>query len=356
MNEKILKVGISHGDINGIAYELILKTFDDARIFELCIPVVYGSSKALAYHRKYMNLPTVSFNMINSAKDAGTNRLNIVNCGNEEVTVEFGHSTSESEALAKEAFQRALSDLKSGFIDTLIIAPDNLDTTGALSAYTASGQNPLKILVYDSFRVALASDKIPLTEVASQLTVNSLTSQIKILHSALLRDFMVTNPRIAVLSLNPGVGLKEKQFGKEESEVIIPSVKSAADEGIICFGPYSADHFFGNNEYTRFDAVLAMYHDQGFIPFRSIAFEGGACYWADLPFVATSSEKGVSYESAGKNESSEASFRNALYAGIDIFNNRKLDAEIRKNPLKKQYFERGSDNEKLDLTKESNDE
>jgi len=352
MSEKIIKVGISHGDINGIAYELILKTFEDIRIFEMCIPVIYGSSKVLAYQRKVMNLPQVNFNTIHHVGDAGMNRLNVIDCGNEETTVEFARSTPESESLAQSAFQLALKDLQSGHIDVLVMAPSNFDETADLSAITAGGKHPLKILLNDSFRIALVSDKIPLSETASLLKVDFLTAKIKALHSALIHDFMVTNPRIAVLSLNPGVGINEKLFGTEENEVIIPAVKVANDAGIICFGPYSADNFFGNGEYTKFDATLAMYYDQGLIPFRSIAFEGGIYYWADLPFVVIASDDGVSYEKAGKNESSEISFRNALYSAIDIFNTRKLDSEIHANPLKKQYFERGSDNEKLDLTKD----
>ena len=349
MSEKIIKAGISHGDINGIAYELILKTFEDIRIFELCIPIVYGSSKVLAYQRKVMSLPQVNFNTINHAGDAGMNRLNIINCGNEDVTVEFASSTPESESLAETAFRRALRDLQSGQIDVLVMAPTNWDETVALSDY-ATGKTPLKLLISETFRIALATDKIPLSETASYLTIDLLTERIKTLHSVLIHDFMVTNPRIAVLSLNPGAGIKEKMFGKEENEVIVPSIKAANDTGIICFGPYSADDFFGNGEYMKFDATLAIYYDQGLIPFRSIIFEGGISFWANLPFIVTASDEGVSYEKAGKNESSEISFRNALYGAIDIFNTRKLDKEINANPLKKQYFERGSDNEKLDLT------
>jgi len=354
MSEKMIKVGISHGDINGISYELILKTFEDIRIFELCVAVLYGSSKVLAYHRKAMNLSPVSFNMINHTGEAGMNRLNMINCGNDETTVEFAHSTPESEKLADEAFRKALRDLQSGHIDVLLAAPANFDDTAILQEYAPEGRQPMKMFISDTLRIALASDKIPLSGIASHLTVDSLTAQIKALHSTLIQDFMVTNPRIAVLSLNPGVGIKEKSLGKEESEVIAPAVKAANDAGIICFGPYSADDFFGNSEYTKFDATLAMYYDQGFVPFRSIAFEGGVCYWAGMPFIATASDQGVSYDKVGKNESSETSFRNALYAAIDIFKIRKLNGEIYANPLKKQYFERGSDNEKLDLTKDEN--
>jgi len=354
MNEQIIKVGISHGDINGIAYELILKTFDDVRIFEMCTPIIYGSSKALAYHRKMMNYLQVNYTTINRIEEAGANRLNVINCGSEDIEVEFASATPESELSAKNAFLRALSDLQSGLIDVLIAAPANWDESLVLSDCTLSGTRPLKLLINDTLRIALSSDKIPLLEIASHLTGSLLTEQIKTLHSALIHDFMITNPRIAVLSLNPGVGVKEKVFGKEETEVIVPAVKAANDTGIICFGPYSADDYFGNGGYKKFDATLAMYHDQGLVPFRSIAFEGGVYYWVDLPFVVISPDQSVFYEKAGKNETSEDAFRNAMYCAIDIFNTRKSDREIRINPLKKQYFERGSDNEKLDLTKDEN--
>jgi len=353
MSDTIIKVGISHGDINSIAYELILKTFDDVRIFEMCIPVIYGSSKVLAYQRKVFNLSPVNFNAINNAADAGVNRLNVINCGNEELTVEFAHHSPESDLLAKDALKRALEDVKSGLIDVLVLAPMNLDEKDILSSYATPEKQPVRMLLSNTFRIALASDKVPLSDIASKFTIESLTAQIKNLHSTLLKDFMITNPRIAVLSLNPGAGIKEKLFGKEENEVIIPAIKAANDTGLICFGPYSADDFYGNSDFTRFDATLAMYYDQGLIAFRSIAFEGGVYYWANLPFVVTSSDQGVSFEKAGKNESSESSFREALYAAIDIFNTRKLNEEIYANPLKKQYFEKGSDNEKLDLTVES---
>ena len=350
----MIKVGISHGDINGISYELILKTFDDIRIFELGVPVIYGSSKVLAYQRKALNLSPVNFNIINQASDAGANRLNIINCGSEEVSVEFARSTPESEQLDTQAFQRAMTDLKDGAIDVLVMAPSNRDNASALSECAGSGEKILNILISDSLRIALASNKIPLSEVASHLTVDSLAGQIKTLHSSLIHDFMINHPRIAVLSLNPGMGIKEQQYGKEETEILIPAIKAANDANIICFGPYSADNFFRNDDYAKFDATLAMYYDQGLILFRSVSLEGGACYSANLPFVVTTPDLGVSYEKAGKNESSESSFRNALYVAIDIFNTRKLDGEISANPLKKQYFERGSDNEKLDLMKDEN--
>jgi 4-hydroxythreonine-4-phosphate dehydrogenase len=349
MSDKLIKVGIGHGDINGISYELIIKTFEDIRIFEFCVPVLYGSSKVLAYHRKAMELPSVNVNTILHAGDAGINRLNIINCGNEEVAVNLSKSSPESEFMAQRAVQKALSDLKAGLIDVLVLAPSNVDETQYLSQQ--SDDKPLKILVYNNFRVALASDKIPLSDVSAQLTKDLLVNKIKTLHSSLIHDFMVTLPRIAVLSFNPGMGIKERKEGREETDIIIPAIKAVNETGIICFGPYSGDDFFANHDYTTFDAILAIYYDQGLIPFRSVSCDAGACYFAGLPFVVTAPDHGVAYSQAGKNESSEESFRNAVYLAIDIFRIRKLDEEIYTNPLKKQYFEKGSDNEKLDLTK-----
>ncbi|GHV30664.1 4-hydroxythreonine-4-phosphate dehydrogenase [Bacteroidia bacterium] len=350
MSDKIIKVGISQGDINGISYELIIKTFEDVRIFEFCIPVLYGSSKVLAYHRKAMGLPSVNVNTIHHAGEAGINRLNIVNCGNEEVVVDFSKPSPESESMAQRAMQKALSDLKAGTIDVLVLAPSNVDETQYLSQQ--SGNAPLKILVHNNFRMALASGKIPLSDVSSQLTTDLLVDKIKSLHASLIHDFMVTLPRIAVLSFNPGMGIKERKEGREETEIIVPAIKTASESGITCFGPYSGDDFFANYDYTKFDAILAIYYDQGLIPFRSVSSDEGACYFAGLPFVVTAPDHGVGYDKAGKNESSEVSFRNAVYLAIDVFKTRKLDGEIYANPLKKQYFEKGSDNEKLDLTKD----
>jgi 4-hydroxythreonine-4-phosphate dehydrogenase len=350
MSDKLIKVGISQGDINGISYELIIKTFEDIRIFEFCIPVLYGSSKVLAYHRKAMELPSVNVNTIHHAGDAGINRLNIINCGNEEVPVDFSKSSPESELMAQRAVQKALSDLKAGLIDVLVLAPSNIDEMQYLSQQL--GSSPLKMLIHNNLRIALASDKIPLSEVSPQLTTGLLADKIKSLHASLIHDFMVTLPRIAVLSFNPGMGVKERKEGKEETEIIIPAIKTVNEKGIICFGPYSADDFFANYDYTKFDAILAIYYDQGLIPFRSVSSDAGACYYAGLPFVATAPDHGVSYDKAGKNESSEDSFRNTVYLAIDIFQRRNLDEEIYANPLKKQYFEKGSDNEKLDLTKD----
>ena len=351
MNGKLIKVGISQGDINGIGYELILKTLEDARIFEFCIPVIYGSSKVLAYHRKTLESSSISAVAIDDASEATSNRINVINCCNEEVVVEFSQQTKAGEEAGKQALQKAIEDMKAGAIDVLLKAPTVNDYTNRIEFETGEGKKALKVFVKDGFRIALATDKIPFSDVPSLLNVELLTEKIKILQSSLVHDFMITAPRIAVLSLNPEIEDSE-QLGKEEKEIIIPAVKAASDDGICCFGPYSADVFFGSGEYRKFDAILSMYYDQALIPFRSITYGEGVHYTAGLPFITATPDQGVSFELAGRNLCSADSFRNALYLAVDLFRNRQQDKMIYANPLKKQYFERGSDNEKLDLTKE----
>lgn len=352
MNEKMIKVGISHGDINGISYELILKTFEDNAMLELCVPIVYGSSKVLSYHKKGLELPSLNINTIKKAEDAGPNRLNVINCGNEEVSVNMGVATPESESFSKEALSQALEDIKRGVIDVLVTLPGVDNPMDLIVPELNLDENKgLRMLVKDGLRIALATDKIPLSGVSQVLTTELITEKIKAVHSSLIHDFMVTAPRIAVLSLNPGSGVREV-LSNEELEVIQPAVKVVSNSGICCFGPYAADAFFGSDEYQKFDAVLAMYYDQAWIPFRTITEEEGVNYTAGLPIVYTAPYQSVSFEKAGKNESAENSFRNAIYLAIDLFHNRLLDKKIFANPLRKQYFERGSDNEKLDLTKE----
>jgi 4-hydroxythreonine-4-phosphate dehydrogenase len=351
MSENLIKIGISQGDVNGIAYELILKTFDEARIYESCIPIVYGSSKVLSYHRKTLELPSLNINNIGHAGEAEANRFNVINVTNDEIVVELGKFVAETAKFAEVALTRALQDLKSGHIDILLSAPATADPLKRIEAEMDGENKGLKILVNNSFRIALATDKIPLAEVAGSLSKESLTEKIKILQSSLIQDFMITSPRIAVLSLNPQAGIKQEK-GKEEKEIIIPALEAASEAGVFCFGPYAADDFFKSDEYLKFDAILAMYYDQGMIAFQSITSGEGALYTAGLPFIITAPNQGASFDKAGKNSSSPDSFRNALYLATDLFQNRQIDREINSNPLKKQYFERGSDNEKLDLTSE----
>lgn len=352
MSNALLRIGISHGDFNGISNELILKTFEDNRIFELCIPILYGSSKVLAYHRKSMALPQVNTSTINHANDAGENRLNIISCESDEVNVDMAkQETPEARSFSQRSLDRSLEDLKEGLIDALLISPSTLNEADHLEKTIGRGKKGLKILVNDSFRIALATDKIPLKDIAGTLTVEHIAQQIKTLQQTLIRDFAITQPRIAVLSVNPGMGIKEGLFGEEE-KIVEAAIEEAGKANVTCFGPYSADDFFGSGDYIKFDAVLAMYHDQGQIAFRTLAAEGRSFYIANLPYVFTAPEQTVSYEKAGQNVSDESSFRNAIYIALDVYRSRKTDREINANPLRKQFFERGSDNEKLDLTSE----
>ncbi len=360
MNENMIKVGIPHGDINGISYEIILKTFEDVRIFESCIPIVYGSSKVLAYHRKVMDLQPVNTNSINHAADATANRLNIINCIDEEIKVELSKSTPEAGQSAVSALERAVNDLKEGVIDVLLTSPLNIHNvpSGNFSGHTHCLESQfgkegeaLTLLVRDDFRLALATGQVALSEVPGLLTVDLIANKLEAFHQSLVRDFMVTTPRIAVLSLNPGSGTDD-WMGKEEKEIILPGMKEAEKKGVYCFGPYAADAFFSSGFYSRFDGVLAMYHDQALVPFRTISGEEGVRFTTGLPVVRTAPDQGVSYDIAGQNKASETAFRNALYLAVDVFKNRITDQKIHANPLKKQYFEKGSDNEKLDLTKD----
>jgi 4-hydroxythreonine-4-phosphate dehydrogenase len=350
MSEKMIKIGITQGDPSGIASELILKAFEDARIFEFCIPIVYGSSKVLAYHRKALDLPAFNLNIISQAENAGANRLNFINITDEEIIIEMGKSTAEGFQVADMALSKATEDLKSGLVDVLLAAPSTIDPFAYIVKEKAEAES-LKLMVSDSFRIALATDNMPISKVVSSLTTESLIRKIQTLQSVLIRDFMITSPRIAILSLNPKSGIND-QPGKEEEEIIIPAIKAVSGSAVFCFGPYSADTFFSSDEYLNFDAVLAMYYDQGMIAFQSIVPERGAFYVSGLPYVITTPYQTVSFDKAGKNINSPDSFREALYLSIDLYRNQRTNAEISRNPLKKQYFERGSDNEKLDLTKE----
>ena len=358
-----IKIGITQGDINGIGYEIILKTFIDASILELCTPVVYGSSKVIAYHKKVMELPPVNLSIIHNPQDAGRNKVNIINCVDEEVKVELSVPTEESGKFAFKALERAVRDLNSGLLDVLVTLPVSWQAmqhasiafsshTEYLETSSGQGNKSLMTLVSDTLRIALVTTHIPLSEVAGLLSVELILEKLRSFNRSLKTDFGIRKPRIALFSLNPDTGEGNISAGKEEQESIIPAIEMADKEGILCFGPYAADSFFGFGKYEQFDGVLAMYHDQGLVPFQTLSMESGVHFTAGLPIVHTAPNHGVAYDIAGKNLASETSFRRALYLAIDVYRNREIDKEINANPLRKQYFEKGNDNEKLDLTKE----
>lgn len=359
-----LRVGITHGDFNGVGYEVILKMLDDPRILELCTPVVYGSAKIAAYYRKGLELAfNIPFNQIQQASQARTDAVNIVNVIGQEAHIAPGESTPEAGEAAFIALERAVADLKEGTIDVLLTAPINKaniqsDTfrfaghTEYLASACGDGAEPLMILFNDRIRVALVTTHLPLAKIAEAITEDAIVAKLQLFNQSLTADFAIVKPRIAVLSLNPHAG-DGGLLGVEEKEIIAPAIERARNQlKIHAFGPYPADGFFGNGLYTKFDGVLAMYHDQGLAPFKTLAMESGVNFTAGLPYVRTSPDHGTGYDIAGKGVASEASMRAALYAAIDIFRSRRTHNEMTASPLPKLYHERGRDNVVLDLTKD----
>ena len=359
-NRKI-RVGITHGDINGIGYEVILKVFSDAVMFELCTPVVYGSAKVATYHRKAMDLQT-SFSIVNTGDDALDGRLNIVNCTADEVKVDLGNPSAEAGRAALDALERALEEYKEGMIDVLVTAPINKHSiqsdefhfpghTEYIEERAGKGQKALMILMKDDFRVALATGHIPVKDIASTITKELLMEKLTIFHRSLKEDFSIDCPRIAVFALNPHAG-DNGLIGTEESEVIMPAIQELVSKGIQCFGPYPADGFMGAGNFAHFDGILAMYHDQGLAPFKALAMDEGVNFTAGLPIVRTSPAHGTAYDIAGQGLASESSFRQAIYTAIDVYRNRMIEKEIHARPLRKQYHEKRDDSDTLKLDQE----
>lgn len=360
--DRKIKVGITHGDINGIGYEVILKTLEDNRILELCTPIVYGSAKIAAYYRKNMELQPFNLNQVASAAEAKANNYNIINVVGEEVKIEPGQSTRQGGEAAFAALERAVTDLRAGDIDVLVTAPINKNNiqsetftfpghTEYLEASIGEGNKPLMILCNDNVRVALVTTHLPIAKLPEAITHDGIVEKLRIFNKSLKRDFGFEAPRIAVLALNPHAG-EDGLLGNEEKEVIAPAIATAQGENILCFGPYAADGFFGSGQFRHFDGVLAMYHDQGLAPFKTMAMECGVNFTAGLPFVRTSPDHGTGYDIAGKGVASEVSMREAIYRAIDIYRNRANHDMMYRHPLRKQYHHKGGDNVVLDLTKD----
>ncbi|MDD3789055.1 MAG: 4-hydroxythreonine-4-phosphate dehydrogenase PdxA [Petrimonas sp.] len=361
---KRVKVGITHGDLNGIGYEIIFKAFSDSRLLDIFTPVIYGSAKAASYYRKVLNCKPLPFNFIDKAEECRDGKINFVNCIREEVKIDMGMPTDVSGEAAFRALDCAVNDLEANNIDVLVTLPICKDTIQSKDfhfpghteflqeRFAKKGEQALMIMVSEFLRVALVTTHMPLSEVPKSISTELIKEKIKILDYSLKRDFRVENPRIAVLSLNPHAG-ENGLLGNEEQEIILPAIEEMQKkDNILCSGPFAADGFFGTGRFRDFDAVLAMYHDQGLIPFKAIAMESGVNFTAGLPVVRTSPDHGTAYDIVGKNQASIDSFLQAIYTAIDIFNNRKAYDEAHANPLNKMFFDRGKDDEKLDLTKE----
>lgn len=352
MENRKIRVAITQGDTNGIGYELIFKAFAGTEILDLCTPIIYGSPKIATYHDNALDL-NAKFTIINDASEARDGRVNLLTVFDDDVKVELGTPTEESGSAGLRAIDRALADYQQGLFDVLVTAPiDNND------AFHFSGQSRyiedhiecdgqgLSILTSDDLRVALVTRNLPLHQVAESITKENIEATAKKFYESLRRDFRISNPRIAVLSINPKAG-DNGLLGTEEQEIIRPAIEELAKEDIEAFGPYATDRLFGTGDYDYFDGILAMYYDQGLAPFRAIAPDSGVNYTAGLPIVRTAPEVGASFDIAGRNEADATPMLHAIYLAIDIFRHRKEYDEAGTNPLPKLYHEKKDDSDKV---------
>jgi len=342
MSNKI-KIGISIGDVNGIGLEVILKALAENRILDYCTPIVYGHTKVASYHRKTLGLGDFSFNVINDTTAANPKKANMINCWEEDVKIELGAANEIGGKYALLSLERATEDLINGNIDALVTAPinkhniqsENFKFPGHTEYLQERSNSPevLMFLISEDLRVGVVTGHIPLAEVAQNITKEKIVKKLALINASLKKDFWIEKPKIAVLGLNPHAG-DNGLLGKEEEEIIIPAIQEAFDKGIICFGPYPADGFFGKGTHKQFDAVLAMYHDQGLIPFKTIAFGTGVNYTAGMNFVRTSPDHGTGYDIAGKNLADPSSFIEAIFAATHIITHRREQEALLSNQLR----------------------
>jgi 4-hydroxythreonine-4-phosphate dehydrogenase len=341
--EKRVRIGITHGDVNGISYEIIIKTLQDQRLMELYTLVVYGSSKVASYHRKALNINEFNFNLVKKADQAHPRRPNIVNIHDEEIKIDLGKSTPIAGELALLSLEAACDDLEKHHIDVVVTAPINkkniqapgFDFPGHTEYFARkfNSDNYLMLMINNVLRIGVVTGHIPLEKVHETLTADLILNKIQVLNQSLMRDFGIVKPRIAVLALNPHAG-DDGLIGNEEKTIIQPAIDKAYDQNILAFGPYPADGFFGAASFKNFDGILAMYHDQGMVPFKLMSFDEGVNYTAGLPVIRTSPAHGTAYDLAGKNEASPEAFRNALYLAGDIFIHRQEYDELHASQLR----------------------
>lgn len=356
MENKKVRVAITHGDTNGIGYELIFKAFEEPEMLELCTPIVYGSPKVAAYYRKAMNLPG-QFSIIQKAEDAQDGRINLLAAVEDEVKVDMGMPTTESGQAAVKALDRAMTDFRNGYYDVLVTAPisngnaqiENYPFQGHkhyIETCLGDGKIGLTVLVGDGLRIASVTEKTPLKNVPSMITKETIVEKVSLFHKTLKRDFLISNPRIAVLSLNPRTN-EDESCGTEEREVIIPAIDELAENGIQAFGPYASDEFFGNGYFVDFDGIMAMYHDQATTPFHALYSEPGVVYTAGMPIVRTGADMTPNYSIAGTGQADATTFRRAIFLAIDAYRNRMEYDESLENPLPKLYHEKRDESEKV---------
>ena len=348
-NPNPIKVGISVGDINGIGPEIIIKALHDNRLLLDCTPVIYASTKTMSFHKKLLNDTEFNYQTCKSGADAQMRKINIVNVWNDEVQFDLGKGTEKSGEYAYLSLEKATEDLAAGKIDVLVTAPISKEAIGKAGfkfpghteylAHLAGMDEALMMMVSGTLRVALVTSHIPLKEVSTVLTKEKILAKIKALDASLKKDFGIQRPKIAVFGVNPHAG-EHGKMGEEEAEIVSPAINAARSEGIFAVGPFPADGFFGGPLRSQFDAVLAMYHDQGLAAFKALAFEDGVNFTAGLPIVRTSPDHGTAFDIAGKNEANAQSMRSAIYLAMDIFKTRKFMKEINQNPLQAQQVEK----------------
>ena len=340
---KKIRIGITQGDINGIGCEVILKSLSDSRMLELFTPVLYSSAKVVAYYRKALSLNNLNTHAVRSVEEAHEDRINVVNCLTDEIRVEMGKSTQQGGEAALASLKAAVADIKSGLLDALVTAPINkyniqseqfhfAGHTEYFQSEFGSGK-ALMLMVSHSLRMGILTGHAPLAQVPSLVTQDKIVSTLRLINRTMLEDFNINRPRIAVLSLNPHAG-DNGLLGAEEQTAIIPAIEKAKNEGVLAFGPFPSDGFFGSDSYRKFDVVLAMYHDQGMTAFKTLCFEDGVNYTAGLPIVRTSPAHGTAYDLVGKDTASPESFRQALYTACDIANNRQQYRSLKAHAMK----------------------
>lgn len=335
-----IRVGISLGDINGIGIEVILKTFEDTRMLDFCIPVLFGSTKTVSYHKNALHLNN-NIQGITNIKNLVPNRINLLNIWQETVNINLGEASAEAGRYAYLSLKKATEALKNNDIDVLVTAPINKKTIQSeefkFKGHTEYLESELEgeslmILMDGNLRMGLLSTHVPLKEVANFVTPDLLEKKLTILNQTLKQDFNIEKPKIAVLGLNPHCG-DNGVIGTEENEIIIPTLENIQEKGVLAFGPYPADSFFGNKTYQKFDAILAMYHDQGLAPFKALSFGNGVNYTAGLSEIRTSPDHGTAFDIAGKGTADFSSFKQAVFSAIEIFRKRQSNLELLENPL-----------------------
>ena len=334
-------VGISVGDLNGIGSEVILKTFEDTRMLELCTPVIFANVKIISFLKRELNL-TAAIHVIYKLEQLVVGKINVLNVWRDGVDLEFGKNDAAVGSYAIKSFVAATKALKEGFVDVLVTAPINKYNIQS-EEFKFPGHtdyldkelngNALMLMVHDDLRVGLLTDHVPVNEVAQQLTEKLISEKLETIINTLKQDFEIEKPKVAVLGLNPHSG-DNGVIGNEEEKIIKPTLKKLFEAGNMVFGPFPADGFFGSGQYEKYDAVLAMYHDQGLIPFKTLSFGNGVNYTAGLDKIRTSPDHGTAYEIAGKGLANNESFKEAVYLAIDIFHRRNDYQELTKNQLK----------------------